>query len=148
MATFEQIKAIRLKIDDPAGFLDLQQATSYPAMPSHKTAYLIGGRYVYTDKSAGALTADYYPCDYRLSDARIGAWIDAGQDATQEAYKAIMAKLGNELLIVQNKDGADSTQFATVKDLYDYYASLLSTASVNAGRFVRSVGPEVAGGNV
>lgn len=148
MATFAQIKAIRLKVDDPAGYLDLQEATTYPAMPSHKTAYLIGGRYVYTDKPAGALQSDYIPCDYRLSDARIAEWIDSGVDATQQAYKAILARLGNELLIVRNQAGAESTQFVAIQDLYNYYSSLLTTESANAGRFVASIGPEVAGGNV
>jgi len=152
MATFEQIKALRLTVDDPAGFLNLLESVTYPATPAHRTAYLIAGRYVYTTKTTGAVEADYTVAEYRLSDARITEWIDSGADAVQSAYRAILTKLGNEMTVVRNQAGAESTQFTALKDLYDYYRGLIADESAvsgsSAGKWARSTAPEVAGGNV
>lgn len=150
MATFEQIKQVRLTVDDPSGFLDILESSTYPLNPAYRTAYLISGRYVYTNETSGASEDDYTPASYRLSDAQIGAWIDSGKDAVQEAYKAIIARIGNEMLIVRSQTGAESTQFVTLKDLYDYYKSMIidNQGSGHSGRWAGSTAPEIAGGNL
>lgn len=154
MATFTQIKAVRLTVDDPAGFLDLIEPVTYPAVPAHRTAYLIVGRYVYTEKTTGAVEADYLPASYRLSDDRISSWVDLGGEAyaVQQSYRGILTKLGNEMIVVRNQTGSESTQFTALKDLYDYYRGLIADEATvsgsSAGRWARSTAPEVAGGDV
>ena len=41
MATFEQVKTVRLRIHDPLGFINLVEAEELPATPANQTAYTI-----------------------------------------------------------------------------------------------------------
>lgn len=148
MATFNQIKEVRLTIDDPAGYIDLIEAVTLPSSPAPWTAYKKDGIYWVTTKTEGADPTDYTPVTIRISDARLGSWIDSGTDAVQQAYKAILAKIGNEMIIVRNDAGAESTQFTALKDLQDYYRGLIASEGASSGAWARSTPPEIAGGNL
>ena len=41
MATFDQVKTVRLRIHDPLGFINLVEAEELPATPANQTAYTI-----------------------------------------------------------------------------------------------------------
>jgi len=154
MATFAEIKEVRLTIDDPPGFIDLIEVADEAALPGEpvaQTAYKAEDTGTYY----ASIAAVWTPLLLRISDARLTAWIDtvgvAG--AIQKSYIAIMGKLGAELQIVKNADGAESTEFIKLNDLYNYYKKLAAdTASSppenNAGRFAQTKQPCVAGGNI
>ncbi len=154
MATFAEIKETRLTIDDPPGFIDFLEVANFAVLPSSpvaQTAY----RAVDTGTYYGHEGTAWEALKLRVSDSSLSAWIDdVGIDgAVQKSYRAIMAKLGSELLIVKNTDGAESTEFVKLTDLYNYYRNLAKdTASAppdnNAGRFVHTRRPCIAGGNV
>lgn len=153
MATFDQIKEVRLSIDDPAGFIDMLSVSSLPdvgdALPQR--AYYSTEDQGYHAVRDGAFALLHL----RLADSRISAWIDSEglAGAIQKGYVAIMQKLGNEMQIVKNSDGAESTEFVKLLDLYEFYKSLAKDTAAqppanSGGRLLRTVAPEIAGGNL
>jgi hypothetical protein len=152
--TFDQIKEVRLALDDPAGFIDLISVDAVgdlPAVGAPQTAYLVVTDKVYKmwDGSAWQFVS------LRISDARLTTFIDqlGVEQAIQKGYLAIMQRLGNELQIVRNSDGAESTEFVSLMNLYNFYKSLLKDAQTeqptkNTGRYVKTKRPCIAGGNL
>ena len=136
MASDSQIFNVRLRIDDPAGFINFESVAdtaSLPADPSPQTAYKVvsTGAYVSTELTTGATPSDYDPVDLRVSDVRIGAWIDSkGEDyATCQALSAIISKIGNELVFVRNKAGAEDVEYTSLRDTLSYYKDLKAACS-------------------
>lgn len=163
MATFDEIKEVRLRIDDPSGFINLIEvanAAALPSSPESQTAYKLTdtGVYVATDKDPPVVSTDYETQELLVSDARISAWIDAEDVnyATCQALKNIVAKLGKRLRLVKNRAGAEETEYTSLKDTYDYYKGLLdlcesekkSEDNNNSGRIGQMKQPEIAGGNL
>jgi hypothetical protein len=163
MATFTDLANVRLILNDPAGFTGFAQvanAAALPATPLAQTAYnlLDTGAYVYTEKASAATLADYTPLEYRVSDARLSAWFDAGSEANavRRGFAAIMQRLGAERLMEENGDGAEKTKFTKLTDLMAYYKQLLAdyedsiseVAMVNTGRYGAMKHPTIAGGYV
>jgi hypothetical protein len=163
MATNEQIFDVRLRISDPPGFITFAEVatkTDLPATPASQTAYLVAadGNYYSTEKPSDAAPSDYSVEELLVSDARIGNWIDlSGEDsATCNSLKGIISQIGRSLQIKKNATGADSVEYQTLKDTYDYYKSMLalcseekkSNAGNNSGKWGQTVQPEIAGGNV
>ncbi len=163
MSTFTQIKTFRLDICDPVGYNDIisvAATANLPATPVKGSAYYVvaTGLYLYTEKTSGAVAADYFQCELQLTDSRIGSWIDAqGADlAIVSGLRAIMRKLGSEMKIVQNSAGAESVQFTDLSSMYSFYKHLLDDAQAIAdaaagtvpGTMYQTLDPEVAGGNV
>jgi hypothetical protein len=163
MATTEEIFEVRLRISDPAGFIDFEEVATtgnLPATPASQTAYLVtaDGNYYSTEKTTGATPADYSIEELLISDSRISNWIDLDDTdfATCQALKNITAQLGRSLQIKRNEAGADSTEYQTLKDTYEYYKGLLalcneekqSNDNNNSGRYSGSKQPEIGGGNL
>ncbi|MGD8567388.1 MAG: hypothetical protein PVJ39_04850 [Gammaproteobacteria bacterium] len=163
MATFANIKKVRLAIDDPPGFVDLisvATSSTLPASPKHQTAYYVvdDDEYRATDVTVVATPADYEVLDLRVSDERIGDWIDSDgvYDARVYALRDITRKLGQELALVRTQSGAESNEYNALLDTYKYYKGLISDAEKEAqveslnssGRLLSTTAPEIAGGNL
>lgn len=163
MATFEQIKEVRLRINDPEGyqdFLEVADAASLPADPATYTAYkvLSSGAYVATDLESGATAADYQTLPLRVSDARLSSWIDLyGVDIAEcKALQAIVSRIGSELNIKRLDGGAETTEYQSLKDLYGYYRDMWNdckdrvkeNTGNSTGRYGTSSQPQIAGGNI
>jgi hypothetical protein len=163
MATFAQISEVRIRIDDPPGyqaFIEVANAAALPATPAPYTAYKLTdtGAYMATELESGATSADYTRLDVRVSDSRIGAWIDADSVDVAEckSYAAIATRLGNELKLKSTKGGAETAEWQTLKDTYTYYKGLSddckdrnkTTSGNSTGRYGTSVQPEIAGGEI
>ena len=154
---------VRLRISDPAGFIAFVEVATtalLPAAPANQTAYKVtaDGNYYATDKTSGATPADYEIQELLISDARIQNWITLnGEDyATCQAINAIKPQLLQKMQLVRIVDGADSTQYQTLKDTYEYLKALgeecKEESRTNAGNNTGKIGamkvPEVAGGAV
>jgi hypothetical protein len=160
MATFAQIKEVRLKTDDPSGFINLLEVSSLPSAPANQTAYKLtsAGTYHATDVAA-PLAADWETLDLFVSDTRIGEWIDTDGVlyATCQSVKQIIVKLGQSMKLKRSDSGAESTEWTALNDAYAFYKGLLATCtdeynkskSVAAGRWGGSrSNPDLYGGNV
>jgi hypothetical protein len=159
MATWDDLKELRLRIKDPLGAIDLASVADEAARlavtsPARQTAYLqadTGVYYVY-DSDLAAWEAK----DLLLSDARLGVLIDlyGVAPAAPRAVKDIMAELGQRLYIARTADGAGSTDYqnlTTMKDFYkDLAASMIEEVAVDAGtstgRYLRMRSPHIGGG--
>lgn len=151
MATFAELKTIRLIIDDPSGYVDFLEVSALPLTPVPWTAYKLTstGAYWYHDGASWVLAP------IRVSDERLGVWYDAsGEEVTvKNAYQTIMRRLGSEMQIVKNSDGAESTDFIALLDLYNFYKHVLEDyqddkSSAQTGRYSQTTGPQIAGGNL
>jgi len=163
MATFSQIKEVRLRVDDPAGFqniLELDDSGDLPAVPAPYTAYKLTdtGAYVATDLESGATAANYERQDLRVSDTRISAWIDAYSvdQAECKALSAIATRLGAEVRLRRVTGGSETTEWTALVELYSYYRELSQECKErykveqgnSTGRYGTSDQPEIAGGEL
>lgn len=163
MATFAEIKEVRLRINDPPGFVDFAEvanAAALPADPTHQYGYKTTdtGEYWSTELESGASQSDYTLEDLQISDARISAYIDASDTdtATCQSIKQIISNIGKSMGVERSTNGADTIVFAGLKDNYDYYKGLLSLCqdtkkennNNDSGRFYKTKTVEIAGGNI
>lgn len=140
---------VRLRISDPTGFIRIVEATEFPTTPLSQTLYLIDGDYYSTATTIETL---------RVSDERIENWITLNDEdyATCQAIKAILPQIGAEIGIVRSGTGAESTEYTTLIDTYNYYKSLLADCTAekksndnnNSGRWGGSKAVEIGGGNL
>ena len=135
MATFAQIKSIRISIDDPVGFQDFAEVAtgaSLPSIPAPYTAYKLvdTGAYVNTSMESGATESDYTRLSLRVSDANIADWIDdySVAQAKCRAIKAIIFRIGNELTLKKASVGAEDIEYLALKDMLSYYQSFTASA--------------------
>jgi len=157
MATFTQIRSVRLTVQDPSGFIDIVSVADPSALPgtsAQQTVYkvLSTGAYVAWNGTA------YAPVDMSVSDTSISDWYDASGEfeAVRKTYRAIMRGLGAKLQITKNTDGAESTDYIRLLDLYNYYKKTLADYeeenaiddSTNSGVMVQTKCVTIAGGNV
>jgi len=159
MAAFTDIVELRLKIKDPLGviaILSVADATARLAVtsPGRQTAYKqldTGTYYIYdTDLST------WEALDLLISDDRIGVLIDLYGIAKSCArvVKDIMAELGQKLYVSRTQDGAGSTQYQSLRDLYEFYKALSGTfeeeaseeSGTSTGRYLRMRKPCIGGG--
>ena len=163
MAANDEIFEVRLRINDPPGFIDFEavaNSAALPSSPSPQTAYKLEdtGAYVSTDKTSGATESDYEIETLRISDVRISGWIDAGgiDYATCKALSNIIQQLGAELRIKKSNAGAEDLEWNSLKDTYEYYKGLYEQCKDNTqsnnnnstGKWGGSKQPETAGGNI
>lgn len=159
--SFADIKPVRLAIDDPAGVIDILEvanSAALPAAPQPQTAYRTQdtGIYYETSKLSGAVLADWSVIELRISDSSLQTiYNQLGEAKTIcRAFARIASKLGNELRIIRNQTGSESTEYATARDLYAYYKGLAedcaavnaSDAGTSTGRYGTMKQPEIAGG--
>jgi len=121
MATFAQIKEVRLRIDDPAGYINILSVADLPETPVNQTAYLYNGSY--WEKDTTWQTLNLY-----VSDDRISTWYDLhGEDyACVQSLKQIIAKLGKEIRLKKADTGAESTEWTSLQELLNYYEYMLA----------------------
>lgn len=148
MATFDQIKEVRLIINDPEGFINLLEVAALPVTYAHQTAYKLIADGVYYEEGDVAL-------DLQVSDDRISAWYDEGglNYAVCQAIQQILNKIGRDLLIARSAGGAESTDFVNLTTLRNYYEALKKTyteeaKTLNTGIWVTSKAPTIAGGEI
>lgn len=163
MATWEQIKNLRLKINDPSDIIDIIAVANLEALPEtpvFQTAYYVQstGSYVKTDIESEASADDYDLIELDLSDARLNILIDEyGESlAVCKSYRAIATKLGKRVVMKSNTTGTERVEYTTLKEMYNYYKSLAddcesqynSNSNNSTGRFCSTKNPEIAGGNI
>lgn len=159
MATTSQIHALRIDITDPPEIIQIISVatlTTLPIEPKPQAAYYIidSAKYVYTEKTSGAVPADYNNLDLFLSDAKLNSLLNTfGHDiAIYKALKLISSKIWSRCLAVKNTDGATSTEYIRLKDLYDYYKSLISDfkndTTAGTGGYYTTKSQTIAGGNL
>jgi hypothetical protein len=159
MAVFADIVELRLRIKDPLGVIAIVSVADEAARHAvttlaRQTAYLqadTGVYYVYDGD-----TAAWEAQDLLLSDTRIGTLIDlyGVLGAASRCVKDIMAELGQRLYIARTADGAGSTDYASIRDMYQFYKDLAASmieegavdAGVSTGRYLRMRRPRIGGG--
>jgi len=157
MATFAQIKEVRLSINDPVGgaerIVDFLEVATLPAVGSAvaQTGYKLTTNGTYNVVVDGAFTV----IPVQVSDSRIGGWIDTfGIDgAIRKSVQAIISGLASQLQLVRNSDGAESSEFIKLNDLHTFYRNMLADLPTEStvtptGMFMRTVTPVIAGGNL
>lgn len=160
MATFEQIKEVRLKINDPFGFINIIQVTSLPVNPAFQTLYQLTTDSVYYSTSVEtAQVSDYEKEELYISDSIIATNIDAKGIlyACCQGLKSILSTIGRQFGIIKsNSGGAESTEYTDLSQLYSYYKNLYdlcnedlrSSNNNNTGKFGQTKQPTIAGGNL
>lgn len=152
MATFEQITGVRLAINDPADVIDFESVATLPATLEPQRGYYLqsNSRYYVEDETS--------PVRLYVSDAQISASFDAGgkEQAVYDSIRLIIAKIGREITLVQDKSGADSSEFTSLRDTLAYYEKMLAlaqddidkAAKTDTGQFARVARPVIAGGDL
>lgn len=162
MATFAEIKEIRLILDDPPGFIDILSVANtglLPAVPAPQTVYLIlsDNSYMSTEEISGATPLDYERQELLFSDDTIGDIVDNYPDnIISKLIKMALPKLLRRMQIVRNQSGTEDIQFITLKEKYDAYKDLLKeyeddeskTAGTNTGQYLQTSNPTIAGGDI
>lgn len=158
MATFVQIKEVRLSINDPVGpserIVDFLEVATLPSVGSAvaQTAYKLTTNGSYNVVVDGAFTV----IPVQVADSRIAGWIDSfGVDgATRKCIQeSIIPGLAEQLLLVKNSDGAESSEWIKLNDLHTFYRNMLAdlpteTTVTPTGLFMRTKTPCIAGGNL
>ena len=145
MATFLQISAFRLQINDPAGALYFEEVATPPQvtfLPQTAYKYSTNERYY----------MEGFIVNLRVSDTQIESWLDdtdiTDAEALVLAYKRIIVSLGGELQVASMSNGTEATEFANLTELLNYYKGLLEDAQNEAGtgkspRSLTSVQPNI-----
>lgn len=159
MATFADIVELRLRIKDPLGSIAIlsvanEAARLALAAPARQTAYKQLDTEVYWTWDEEL--ADWEAKDLLLSDARIGVLIDlyGVALAAPRAVHDIKAELGQRIAIASSSDGAGSTSYTSLRDMYQFYkdlaASMVEEVAVDSGtstgRYLRTRRPSIGGG--
>lgn len=160
MASWADLKELRLKTCDPDGFIDLEtvaNASALPVTPKGQTAYRKedSGEYVAYD----AELLEWKSVKLEISDARMMATIDAKGSVTAAApaiVRQIMASLGARLQVARHQGGAESTDFVNLTTIYNFYKSLAESMEQEAavesgsseGRYIRTRRPCIGGGMI
>jgi hypothetical protein len=159
MATWDDLKELRLRIKDPLGAINLLSVANEDARldvdpPARQTAYQQADTSVYYTYDTDL--AEWDPCDLLMSDARLGVLIDlyGAALAAPRAVNDIKAELGQRIAIARTQDGAGQTDYTSLKDMYQFYkdlaASMVEEVAVDAGtstgRMFRMRSPRIGGG--
>jgi hypothetical protein len=160
MASWADLKELRLKTCDPDGYIDLDtvaNVAALPVAPKGQTAYRKedSGDYVAYDAELLA----WGPVKLEVSDARAMAMVDAYGSASRAApymVRQIMAGLGAKMRIARSQGGAGSTDFVNLTTLYNFYKGIIETFEVEAaveegaseGRYLRTKRPSIGGGMI
>lgn len=151
MATFTDIKSVRLKIKDPLGYINLVEVSELPSTPDSQTAYTITDSGVYQKLSG----TTWSTLKLEISDASIGTYIDLyGVDkAVVKCVQEILMSVGKALGMVKFESGTESVQYQTLSSVYAFYKSMLDslkediseTAGTNTGRFIPTLHARIGG---
>lgn len=151
MATFSQIKQVRLTVKDPHGYIDLQEVDAYPFPAASQTAYTMTGSGVYQIYKGNC----WVDLKLSISDEQIGLLVDLyGVDkATIRVLQSIINALGQEMRIAQHNDGVESIVYTNLTTLYNFYKGMKETlqedissdAGTNTGRSFHTCSRPVGG---
>jgi hypothetical protein len=129
--SFDDIKDIRIKINDPAGVIHIEEvatALNLPSAPHKQYIYytIDDEKYLSTEVVSGAVPGDYTQVDLLVADDVIAALITAnGVDiAVYKTIRLIMSKLGGQMRLASISSGTESQSYTSLRDLYDYYKDL------------------------
>lgn len=151
MATFADIKSVRLKIKDPLGYINLIEVDTLPETAESQTAYTLADSGVYQKLSG----TTWSTLKLEISDASISTYIDLyGVDkAVVKCVQEILMSVGKALGMVKFDSGTESVQYQTLASVYAFYKSMLDslkedineTAGTNTGRFVPTLHARIGG---
>lgn len=151
MATFADIKSVRLKIKDPLGYINLIEVDTLPETAASQTAYTLTDSGVYQKLSGNTWST----LKLEISDASIGTYIDLyGVDkAVVKCVQEILMSIGKNMGMVSFNSGTESVQYQTLSSIYSFYKSMLNslkediqeTAGTNTGRFVPVIHARIGG---
>lgn len=151
MATFADIKSVRLKIKDPLGYINLIEVSELPSIAESQTAYTITDSGVY-QKLTGTT---WSTLKLEISDASISTYIDLyGVDkAVVKCVQEILMSVGKNMSTIRFNSGTESVEYQTLSSVYAFYKSMLDslkedineTAGTNTGRFVHTHHAKIGG---
>lgn len=154
MATFTQIRLVRLKLNEPAGSVDIKSVTSLPTTPAFKTVYYNSVDQVYYVHNG----VSYINADIRIIDELISSWIDEYGEARAlvHGWKYLVAQIGEEMRVESDESGADTVKFTSLQTMFNYYKGMIAQATADAdaledvstGTMYKTADPEIAGGLV
>ena len=154
---------MRLAIHDPSLVINLETvatAGALPAVPDRQTAYRVEatGTYSIGDWTSPGVLRAYVELELRLSDGRIIAWIDEHgvDEARCYALRDITRTLWHETSLQKTSTGAESSEFASLMDVYKFYRGLAADceketrvdADNSTGKIYTTEQSEIAGGNL
>ncbi len=159
MATWEDLKELRLRICDPSGVIAIIAVADGAAIsavvdPARQTAYLQedSGEYHIYDPDLEV----WEHLDLELSDIRLETLIDLyGIDkAAPKAVKLILSAVGKRLGIARSQSGSESVAYQSISDVYAYYKALYESmeeefskdSGTSTGRYLRMHRPRIGGG--
>lgn len=151
MATFADIKSVRLKIKDPLGYINLIEVAELPETVASQTAYTITDSGVY-QKLTGTT---WSTLKIEISDASISTYIDLyGIDkAVVKCIQEILMSVGKSMGTLRFNSGTESVEYNTLKSIYDFYKGMIAslnddiqeTSGTNTGRFIPTLNARIGG---
>ena len=151
MATFADIKSVRLKIKDPLGYINLVEASELPATVASQTAYTITDSGVYQKLE----NATWKTIKLEISDASISTHIDlyGVEKAVVKCVQDMVMALGKQLSVAQFNSGTESVVYQNLTTTYNFYKNMLATlkediqvtSGTNTGRFIPTLNARVGG---
>jgi len=151
MATFADVKTIRLKLHDPLGYIDLLEVASLPVTSLNQTAYSITDSGVYQKLENGT----WKILKLEISDAQIKTYVDlyGVEKATVKVCKDILIALGKDLRISSINSGTETVQYQSLSATYEFYKNIIAyleedvnkTAGTNTGLFIPRTKPIIGG---
>lgn len=152
MATWEQIRDVRLQVNDPAGVISILSVSTLPDTGVYQTGYYLetdGLYYVYED-------SEWSELELIISDDRISTVIGVvGEDLAPCRVLGLISRgLGTRVPLVRTTSGTESAEYQRIVDLYRYYRGLAEDCQeqhredtgANTGRWGTTTTPEIAGG--
>ena len=124
---WESLKAVRLKLKDPSGCVNLMTVANLaalPVAPSRQTGYRTedtGIWYIFNE------TAEAWQIvDIKISDDSLNSLIDSYgiSGAVINAIPEILAYIYDQMPIVQINSGSESTQYQTLANAQAFYTKL------------------------
>ncbi len=160
MASITDLKELRLRICDPSGVISITEVADKTAREgltawAKQTAYLQLDDRTYWIRDFDAAVWVQVE-DLEISDARLENLIDlyGVARAAPRAVRMIMAALGKRMGIARSSSGAESLDYQTLKDTYEFYRTLAETMDgeaeksegTSSGRYLRMHPPCIGGG--
>ena len=151
MATFEDIKSVRLKIKDPLGYINLVEVSELPSTVASQTAYTLTDSGVYQKLNG----TTWSTLKLEISDASISMYIDlyGVEKAVVKCVQEILMSVGKNMSTIRFNSGTESVEYQTLKSIYDFYKGMIAslnddiaeTSGTNTGRFVSTLHARIGG---
>ena len=151
MATFADIKSVRLKIKDPLGYINLVEVSELPSTVASQTAYTLTDSGVYQKLE----NATWKTIKLEISDASISTYIDlyGVEKAVVKCVQEILMSVGKSMGTLRFNSGTESVEYQTLKSIYDFYKGMIAslnddiqvTSGTNTGRFIPTLNARIGG---